>query len=80
MTWINTIDPADADGTLKRLYDASEQQIGFVPNIRRALSVNVDALRAYLQLSGAVYGSGPLPPREREMIATVVSALCRCRY
>ncbi len=80
MTWIETIDPTEADGVLKRVYDASERQFGFVPNIRRAMSLGPEALRGYLQLSGAVYGGGPLPPREREMIATVVSALNRCRY
>ncbi len=80
MVWIATVDPVAADGTLERVYAASKRQFGFIPNIRRALSLNPEMLRAYLQLSGAVYGGGPLPEREREMIATVVSAVSECHY
>ncbi len=58
----------------------SEKLYGFVPNIRRALSLNGDAMRAYTQLSGAVYHGGALTPAEREMIATVVSATNDCHY
>lgn len=80
MTWIRTVAPDTADGLLGRLYDAFRHQYGFIPNIRRALSLNPEALRAYVQLSGAVYGGGVLAPEEREMIATVVSAINRCKY
>lgn len=65
---------------MKRVYDASDRQFGFIPNIRRALSLNPAALDAYVRLSRAVYGGGVLSAVEREMIATVVSALNRCRY
>ncbi|MFQ5778839.1 MAG: carboxymuconolactone decarboxylase family protein [Terriglobia bacterium] len=37
-------------------------------------------MRAYTQLSGAVYHGGALKAEEREMIATVVSALNHCHY
>ena len=80
MTWIETVAPGEAEGSLKRLYDASEQHFGFVPNIRRSLSLNPAALRADAQLSSAVYSGGALPKEEREMVATVVSALNRCHY
>lgn len=80
MTWIRTIPPKEAGGALRRIYEASQHDFGFIPNIRRALSLNPEALRAYTQLSGAVYGSGPLSERERELIATVVSALNDCHY
>lgn len=51
-----------------------------MPNIRKAFSLNPTALRGYTQFSGAVYHGGTLPPEEREMIATVVSAANRCHY
>lgn len=80
MTWIKTISDDEAAGEVKAIYEASRKLYGFVPNIRRALSLNPTALRAYTQLSGAVYHGGILPAEEREMIATVVSALNRRHY
>lgn len=80
MTWIKTVADAEAAGELKPIYESSQKLYGFIPNIRRALSLNPTALRAYTQLSGAVYHGGVLKPEEREMIATVVSAANRCHY
>jgi len=80
MTWIKTVSEEDATGEVKAIYEASRKLYGFIPNIRRALSLNPQALRAYTQLSGAVYHGGALQPEEREMIATVVSACNRCHY
>jgi len=80
MAWIETVEEQNAAGELKPIYDASLKLYGFVPNIRKALSLNPTALRAYTQLSGAVYHGGVLPAEEREMIATVVSAANRCHY
>jgi alkylhydroperoxidase family enzyme len=80
MTWIKTVNENEAAGEVKAIYDASLKLYGFVPNIRKALSLNPTALRAYTQLSGAVYHGGILAPEEREMIATVVSAANRCHY
>jgi len=80
MAWIKTVNESEAKGEVKAIYDASLKLYGFVPNIRKALSLNPTALRAYTQLSGAVYHGGTLPAEEREMIATVVSAANRCHY
>lgn len=80
MTWIRTIKEEEAGGELKAIYDASRKLYGFIPNIRRGLSLNPQALRGYTQLSGAVYHGGVLAPEEREIIAVVVSALNRCHY
>ncbi len=80
MTWIKTVEEKEAKGEVKAIYDASRKLYGFIPNIRQALSLNPTALRAYTQLSGAVYHGGALPAEEREMIATVVSAANRCHY
>ncbi|MFQ5817250.1 MAG: carboxymuconolactone decarboxylase family protein [Terriglobia bacterium] len=80
MTWIKTVGENEAAGQVRAIYEASRKLYGFIPNIRRALSLNPHALRAYTQLSGAVYHGGVLQPVEREMIATVVSALNRCHY
>ncbi len=80
MTWIETVPPEDAGDPLEPLYEACLRKFGFVPNIRRSMSLNPAALGGYVRLSNAVYAGGPLPRVEREMIATVVSALrdCHC--
>ncbi len=80
MAWIRTVGEEEASGELKSIYEASRKLYGFVPNIRKALSLNPTVLRAYTQLSGAIYHGGALPAEEREMIAIVVSALNRCHY
>ena len=80
MTWIKTVNEKDASGELKAIYDASVKAYGWIPNIRRALSLNPKALRHYTQLSAVVYSGGPLPEIEREMIATVVSVVNHCHY
>jgi alkylhydroperoxidase family enzyme len=80
MTWIKTVSEGEATGEVRAIYEASRKLYGFIPNIRRALSLNPQALRAYTQLSGAVYHGGLLKPEEREMVATVVSATNRCHY
>ncbi len=80
MTWIKTVEEKEAAGEVKAIYDASRKLYDFIPNIRRALSLNPTALRAYTQFSGAVYHGGALPAEEREMIATVVSVANRCHY
>jgi len=80
MAWIKTVKDEEATGELKAIYEASKKLYGFIPRIRRALSLNPTALRAYAQLSGAVYHGGVLKPEEREMVATVVSAANRCHY
>lgn len=80
MGWIKTVSEDEATGEVKAIYGSSRKLYGFIPNIRRALSLNPPAMRAYTQLSGAVYHGGALKPEEREMIATVVSALNHCHY
>ncbi len=80
MSWIDTVARERARGLVERVYEGSERQFGFVPNIRQAMSLAPDALRGYVQLSSAVYGGGPLSPVERELVATTVSAVNKCHY
>ena len=80
MAWIKTVEQDEAQGELKAIYDASVKAYGWIPNIRRALSLNPKALRNYTQLSAAIYQGGPLSETDREMIATVVSVVNHCHY
>ncbi len=82
MAWIRTIAPEDADGLLKRLYDAALRRAGKVFNVIRLQSLRPRVLRASTQLYLEVMHSSAsgLSRARREMIATVVSRCNRCYY
>lgn len=96
MTWIKVIPPADADGELRRAYEAvyalyPAEYAAEVPAVRRpdgaadsitaAHSLIPEALRHALATFGVLLSPElPLSRRQHEMIATVVSALNRCFY
>ncbi len=81
MAWIATVADGDAEGDLKRLYDAAVGRAGKVWNIVRLMSPNPAVLEASMGLYRAVmFGPSPLSRRQREMMATVVSATNGCHY
>lgn len=81
MAYIQTVDPNQASGLLKRLYDAAVARAGKVFNVIRAQSPRPKVLRASTQLYIEVmYGESGLSRAERELLATVVSRANRCRY
>ncbi len=80
MAWIRSVGEDEATAPVKAVYEASKRLYGFVPNIRKAISLDPAALEAYAQLSQAAYHGTVLAPEDRELIATVVSVLNRCHY
>jgi uncharacterized peroxidase-related enzyme len=82
MAWIRTVEPRDAEGLLRRLYDAAIRRAGKVFNVLRAQSPRPRVLRASTQLYLEVMHSteSGLSRRQREMVATVVSAVNGCHY
>ncbi|MDH3626279.1 MAG: carboxymuconolactone decarboxylase family protein [Acidobacteriota bacterium] len=82
MAWIKTVAPEDADGLLKRLYDAAIGRAGRVFNIIRLQSPRPHVLRASTQLYREVmFGQeNGLRRMDRELIATVVSHANACFY
>lgn len=81
MSWIDTVEPDDADGLLKNVYDAATQRAGGVANILRAMSLGPAILESSMALYVRVMmGAGPLPRRQREMLAVVVSRANHCHY
>ena len=76
-----TIEEAKAPGIVERLYEELRKQTGMVPNILKIFSLQPEAMRATMNIfQRLMYGPGPLPRAEREMIALVVSAINRCHY
>ena len=81
MAWIDLIEPDDATGDLKALYDTIAEKRGKVSNVLTAHSLNPAALKEHLDLYDAVlFGSSPLSRADREAIAVVVSAANACDY
>jgi alkylhydroperoxidase family enzyme len=84
MAYIKTIPPAEATGKLKEVYSASSGPSaarGKVAMIRQVQSLNPDALAAWSALGAEImHGRSRITRRQREMIATVVSAANHCSY
>lgn len=84
MPYIKTIPPAEASGKLQEVYQSGSGPSaakGRVSMIRQVQSLNPDALAAWRALDvGIMQGESRISRRQREMIATVVSATNHCSY
>ena len=82
MAWIKLIDPENATGLLNTLYQAAIKRAGKVYQIIRLQSRKPKVLHGSTQLYAELMHSpeGKLTRPQREMIATVVSALNGCHY
>ena len=79
MTRIASIDPATADGRAKELLDATNAQLGRVPNLYRSMAQSPATLDGYLAFRGAL-GQGVLSMPMRERIALLTAAINDCGY
>ena len=82
MAWIRTIEPAEAQGLLAKLYEAARRRAGKVFNVIRIQSLRPKVLRSSTQLYLEVMHSrdSALSRPRREMIATAVSRVNGCFY
>jgi alkylhydroperoxidase family enzyme len=81
MPWIEQVPHEDADGLLREELDAAVERAGRIWNIVHVMSVNPEALRDSIGLYQTLLkGDSPLSVRQREMLATVVSAELDCHY
>jgi alkylhydroperoxidase family enzyme len=84
MPYIRTIAPAEATGKVKEVYESGSGPSaarGKVSMIRQVQSLNPNALAAWRELDVAIMrGESRITRRQREMIATVVSATNHCSY
>jgi alkylhydroperoxidase family enzyme len=81
MSWIEKIEPTDAEGPLARIYDAASKRAGKVYEILKLQSLRPDILTAWVSYYTAVMlGPSDLTRVEREMVATVVSRTNGCHY
>ncbi len=81
MAWIETIPEGEAQGELRRSYEAAVERAGKVWNIVKVMSLTPLTLRASMGLYRAsVHGRSPLTRAQREMPAVVVSKANNCHY
>lgn len=81
MPWIKTIPIESATGAVRQQYDAAIARAGKVFQVVQVMSLNPAAMRASIDLYTALMkGPSGLTRRQREMIATTVSALNSCVY
>ena len=81
MAWIRLTQPEQAEGPLRRIYDAAQRRTGRVWNILRIMSPNPPVLQASMSFYAAVmHGPSPLSRRQREMLAVIVSRKNDCIY
>lgn len=81
MTWIRTVAPEEATGSLKRFYDAAIARAGRVFGIVRLMSPQPKLLQASMAFyQPLMQGAGALPRWRRELLAVVVSRANACHY
>lgn len=81
MTWVRTVDEAEADGYVRTLYEGLRKQRGFVPNVVKSTTARPELTRGVTSLfTTLMFGPSDLTRAQREMVATVVSVANRCRY
>jgi alkylhydroperoxidase family enzyme len=81
MPWIRTVSEDEAEGELKKDYEAAVARAGRVFGIVRAMSLAPPILRASLELYKRVmFARTGLARRQREMLAVVVSRTNQCHY
>jgi uncharacterized peroxidase-related enzyme len=78
---IRLIEPDDASGMLADEYAAAVQRAGKVYNIVTSMSLRPEVLRRSMEMYRAImFGPSALTRQERELLATVVSAVNECYY
>lgn len=81
IAYIDGIGPDEAEGTLKRIFEARTKSAGRLWEIVAVQSLNPDSLRESMRLYGQVmFGDSPLTRAQREMIAVVTSQVNDCHY
>jgi uncharacterized peroxidase-related enzyme len=79
--WIRVIEPEEASGELKAVYDATSAKRGALAAVHKIHSLHPETLTAHMALyMELLFGQSPLTRREREAIAVAVSKTNGCSY
>jgi len=81
MSWIDTIDPDDAQGRLAELYKRACNPDGTVDRVMRIHSLNPASLHGHFEVYvSAMHRPSPLSRAERELVGAFVSMRNGCAY
>ncbi len=83
LTALNLKEPQrdELDTEVQQYFEICDEKIGFVPNVLRAYSFNVNKLNPFRAMyDDLMLGESALSKLEREMIAVVVSSVNHCFY
>ena len=81
MAYIDVIQPDQAEGRLKEIYDEIESTRGQIAEVHKIQSLNPETIVNHMDLYMSVmYAKSPLRRATREMIAVVVSMANNCEY
>lgn len=81
MAFIDIIEPEDASGSLKEIYDDLRQKRGKLARIHKIQSLNPETIVTHMDLYMSImFSKSPLSRAQREMMAVVVSAANQCEY
>ena len=79
MSRLNVVEPSQAQGKTKEIYDHLQKTKGKVINIFQGMGNSPAALKAYLQMAETL-GEGELSPEDREAVYLGVSESNGCNY
>lgn len=81
MAFIDVIEPADATGSLKEIYEELSRERGKVAEIHKIQSLNPSTIMKHMDLYMSImFGNSPLSRIQREMMAVVASVVNGCEY
>ncbi len=79
MTRLQAIQPENASGDLKPIYEEMQKKMGKIPNIFKHMANSPVTLQAFLNLSQSL-NKTTLSPKVREQIALIVAEENHCNY
>ncbi len=78
---MHTVPEDEAEGLVKKFYEAGRKKFGYAPNISKPFSNRPEVMRAHRSLYLALmHGDSGLSRIERETIAVAVSRTNGCFY
>jgi uncharacterized peroxidase-related enzyme len=80
MARVRAIDPAEADPSLKALFDDFLRERGAVPNMFRTLAHDPELLKTWFAMFRATLREAAVSTRVKEMIVVRVSRINSCSY
>ncbi|MDF0705746.1 MAG: carboxymuconolactone decarboxylase family protein [Bacteroidota bacterium] len=79
MTRLQALDPKEATGRSKELFDGIQAKLGMVPNMMKTMGNSSVVLEGYLNLS-ELLGKGSLGGKLGELLALTVAEANACNY